>query len=165
MLIRHPITLTREAKPKASNLSEDYNIVYLYPGLSFRDGDSNGVNVFGPGINMIRRNRCCLVRLQILWNHNSLLCYLDLIDGVNFDVFWGYLVADEQHQASTVGALISIDPNSRISANGNSFITRRNIDPGEPIESSIEYHANGAVKPEGIKLPRQVTAVQPKGLP
>ncbi|GMH22627.1 hypothetical protein Nepgr_024470 [Nepenthes gracilis] len=100
VLIRHPSSLTQEEESEASSLSDDYkvltaNMVYSHPGLPFRDEDSNGVNMFGP---KIERDKYYPEWLQILWNHNSPLCYIDLIDVVNFDVFWGYLAADEQQQ-------------------------------------------------------------------
>ncbi|GMH12117.1 hypothetical protein Nepgr_013958 [Nepenthes gracilis] len=101
--IRHLSTLTQEVEYEIRTIANDYKVLtvnrmYLYSGLPFRDENSNNVNMFGLRIDKIKRNKCHPKRLQIIWNHNFSLCYLDIIDIFNFDVFRGYLVADEQQQ-------------------------------------------------------------------
>ncbi|GMH26738.1 hypothetical protein Nepgr_028581 [Nepenthes gracilis] len=116
ILFRHPSSMTREEESEASSFSVDYkhckeNEAYAHSALLFGHKDSKGVNAFSQGIDkvkklsgqrtqpeQVKRDKSYYERLQTLWNHKSPLSHIDLIDIVNFDVFWGYLTADEQQQ-------------------------------------------------------------------
>ncbi|GMH09288.1 hypothetical protein Nepgr_011129 [Nepenthes gracilis] len=116
ILIRHPSSVTREEESEASSLSVDYKLCTANGGCShsalpFGYKAYKGVSNFGPGIGkvkkltgqmlqqeQVKRDKTFHERLQNVWNHNSPLRYIDLIDVVNFDVYWEHLTADEQQQ-------------------------------------------------------------------
>ncbi|XP_057810110.1 GATA transcription factor 26 isoform X2 [Salvia miltiorrhiza] len=113
VLIRHPSSVFREEESEASSLSVD-NKQYT---LTSRDMSFHGPiedtgayssskvneklkkNTY-PGVvqEQTRRDKDQVVKLPILAHHNSPLCYIDLRDIVNFELFSSHLTNDEQQQ-------------------------------------------------------------------
>ncbi|GAB4834637.1 hypothetical protein Ancab_032900 [Ancistrocladus abbreviatus] len=116
VLIRHPSSVTQEEESEASSLSVDNklcagNEAYSRSASLLHHKDSKGINNFSPPIEQVKkptghmmqqeqvkREKLYHDRPQSLWNHNSPLRFIDLIDIANLDVFWGHLTADEQQQ-------------------------------------------------------------------
>ncbi|XP_041999349.1 GATA transcription factor 26-like isoform X2 [Salvia splendens] len=122
VLIRHPSSFIREEESEASSLSVD-NKQYTLTSrdMSFRGRiedtgaySSSKVNEkfkknAYPGIvqEHMRRDKDQVVKLPILAHHNSPLCYIDLQDIVNFELFSSHLTIAEQQQLMSL--LPSVD--------------------------------------------------------
>ncbi|XP_059639979.1 GATA transcription factor 26 isoform X2 [Cornus florida] len=116
VLIRHPSSIAREEESEASSLSVDNkshlaNEAYSYSTTLPVNTDNKKVNFRSPGIQDIKkpigqrmqqeqmkRDKTPHEKLQILGNHNSPLCYIDLKDVLNFNVFSSHLTSEEQQQ-------------------------------------------------------------------
>ncbi|KAH7549683.1 hypothetical protein JRO89_XS13G0066000 [Xanthoceras sorbifolium] len=113
VLIRHPSSIAREEESEASSLSvenkqysnEAYSRSVTLPVYN----DNNTVNFSSCGINkakspygqgmqqvQLKREKSQHEKLQILGNHNSPLCNIDLNDIINFKEFMGQLTDEEQ---------------------------------------------------------------------
>ncbi|XP_057478515.1 GATA transcription factor 26-like isoform X1 [Actinidia eriantha] len=116
VLIRHPSSIAREEESEASSLSVDnklHRANEAYSRLSALPVHSakKGANVPTLGIDksqkpigqgmqqeQIKRDKAQHENLQILENHNSTLCYVDLKDVLDFDQFARNLTKEEQQQ-------------------------------------------------------------------
>ncbi|KAH6829933.1 hypothetical protein C2S53_018704 [Perilla frutescens var. hirtella] len=113
VLIRHPNSVIREEESEASSLSVD-NKQYI---LNSRQMSFHGLNEdtcayssskvnekikknanLGAAQEQTRRDKDQVVKLPILAHHNSPLCYIDLQDIVNFEMFSSHLTNEEQQQ-------------------------------------------------------------------
>ncbi|KAG8374642.1 hypothetical protein BUALT_Bualt10G0017200 [Buddleja alternifolia] len=99
VLIRHPNSIAREEESEASSFSIDNKQDTL-------NSSSKGIEKIKKLANQwaepqrIRsfRDKDQLEKLQILAQHNSPLCYIDLQDILNYETFSSHLTNDEQHQ-------------------------------------------------------------------
>ncbi|CAK9184978.1 unnamed protein product [Ilex paraguariensis] len=116
VLIRHPSSIAREEESEVSSLSVDNKLHptnEAYSRLSTFPVHINnkGVNFPSPGMGkikkgseqameqeQIKRDKAQHEKLHILGSYNSLLCYVDLKDALNFNEFVRHLTHDEQKQ-------------------------------------------------------------------
>ncbi|KAL8160193.1 hypothetical protein V2J09_001730 [Rumex salicifolius] len=115
VLIKHPSSLPREEDSEASSLSvenkpsvlnETHSFSAPLSGCKDLKGDSvyhGNENVKNPSSQMLRqepakRDKSTHEKMQLLWNHNSPLCRIDLDDIISFDVLLGQLTSEEQQQ-------------------------------------------------------------------
>lgn len=114
VLIRHPSTIAREEESEASSLSienKHHSINEAYSQFSSFpvQTSSKGVNFSSPGVESTNKpgpemKQDQLIRqiqeetLQLLSNHNSPLCYIDLKDVLNLEEFKRLITNDEQEQ-------------------------------------------------------------------
>ncbi|KNA15524.1 hypothetical protein SOVF_097470 [Spinacia oleracea] len=116
VLIRHPSSFVREEESEASSLSVDNKLCrtddrYSNPAsmLLLNDSKSVGSSCFGVEkvkrlngqimqLDQTKREKCDPESMQILWNHDSPLCHIDLNEIVNSDVFCGHLTDEEQQK-------------------------------------------------------------------
>ncbi|KAL2321523.1 hypothetical protein Fmac_025902 [Flemingia macrophylla] len=116
ILIRHPSSIARDEESEASSLSVDnkqclMNEAYSCSGTIPKHCDRTGMNISSHGIEKIRnsagqimqqeqceRDKSHLEKLQVLGNHDSPLCVIDLNDVVNYEEFMRNLTNEEQQQ-------------------------------------------------------------------
>ncbi|XAR70530.1 hypothetical protein NMG60_11027409 [Bertholletia excelsa] len=116
VLIRHPSSIVREEESEASSLSVDnkpHLVNEAYSQLTALPVhiDNQGVNFPSQGLEkstkpagqwmqqeQIKRDKALHEKPQILANHNSPLCHVDLKDFLNFDGFMNQLTKEEQQQ-------------------------------------------------------------------
>nr|XP_043629423.1 GATA transcription factor 26-like [Erigeron canadensis] len=102
VLMRHPNSTTREEESEASSLSVDtkneaYSRLTTHPVYNANKGGNFSSRPKKP-MNQEHVNRDNDEKLQILMNHNSPLCSIDLKDVINFEEFKRHLTNDEQQQ-------------------------------------------------------------------
>lgn len=115
VLIRHPSSIAREEESEASSLSVDNKPYRADEGYSnpasvllLNDSKIMGNSCLGvenvQKLNdqimrqeLILREKYIHENIQMLWDHNSPLCHIDLAEIVNSDVLWGHLTSEE-HQ-------------------------------------------------------------------
>ncbi|KAH7514256.1 hypothetical protein FEM48_Zijuj11G0069400 [Ziziphus jujuba var. spinosa] len=102
VLIRHPSSITREEESEASSLSVDnkHYINEIYSHSASIHTNNKGANLTGPGIEKIK-DKSQHEYLQILGNHSSPICNIDLNDILNFEEFTRHLTDEEQQQLLT----------------------------------------------------------------
>ncbi|KAJ4712649.1 GATA transcription factor 26-like [Melia azedarach] len=116
VLIRHPSSIAREEESEASSLSvenkhysanEAYSRSVALPvhnynkGVNFSSRNMDKAkNSIGQGMqqDQFKREKSQHEKLQLLGNHNSSLCDIDLNDILNFEEFAGHLTSEEQQQ-------------------------------------------------------------------
>ncbi|XP_052170505.1 GATA transcription factor 26-like [Diospyros lotus] len=116
VLIRHPSSIGWEEESEASSLSVDnklqqaneaYSSLTALPvnidnkGVNFRGlGIERGKKTTGQGMQQeqIKRDKAHIEKIQLLGSHDSPLCYVDLKDVLDFDVFTSHLTSEEQQQ-------------------------------------------------------------------
>ncbi|KAG8659513.1 hypothetical protein MANES_02G044400v8 [Manihot esculenta] len=116
VLIRHPSSIARDEESEASSLSvenKQYSINEAYSHsvtLPVHNVNRNAnipslvieksKNHAGPGMQQeqLKRDKSQHEKAQILGNHDSLLCGVDLNDILNFEEFARYLTNEEQQQ-------------------------------------------------------------------
>ncbi|KAF2282735.1 hypothetical protein GH714_043569 [Hevea brasiliensis] len=116
VLIRHPSSIARDEESEASSLSvenKQYSIneAYSHHVTLPVHNENISVNIpslviekaknpTGPGMQQeqIKRDKSQHERAQILGNHNSPLCDVDLNEILNFEVFARHLTNEEQQQ-------------------------------------------------------------------
>ncbi|KAE9613771.1 putative transcription factor C2C2-GATA family [Lupinus albus] len=109
ILIRHPSTVAREEESEASSHSVDNKQCLMSEAYSCSDGipvcsDYNGINFSSQGVGKVvqheelKRDKSQLERLQVLGNHDSPLCLIDLNYIVNYEEFTKNLTNEEQQQ-------------------------------------------------------------------
>lgn len=112
VLIRHPSSLVREEESEASSLSVDKQYTLNSRRMSFQGliedtgayssskANEKNKKIVYPGavLEQTRRDKDQVVKLPILAHHSSPLCYIDLQDIVNFEMFSSHLTNDEQQQ-------------------------------------------------------------------
>ncbi|EEF31151.1 GATA transcription factor 26 [Ricinus communis] len=116
VLIRHPSSIARDEESEASSLSVENkqcstNEAYSHSlGLLVHIGNKNihtpslliekAKNPIGQGLQheQLKRDKFQHERVQVLGNHNSPLCNVDLNDILNFEEFARYLTNEEQQQ-------------------------------------------------------------------
>lgn len=107
VLMRHPNSMTREEESEASSLSVDtkneaYSCLTTLPVYNANKGGGNfssrRVDSAKKSINQEYMNRDNDEKLQMLMNHNSPLCHIDLKDVINFEQFTSHLTNDERQQ-------------------------------------------------------------------
>ncbi|KAI3828921.1 hypothetical protein L1987_03032 [Smallanthus sonchifolius] len=102
VLIRHPNSTAREEESEASSLSVDtknevYSRFTTLPVYNANRGGNFSSRAKKP-MNQDQMNRDDDDKLQILMNHNSPLCHIDLKDVINFEEFKSHMTNDEQQQ-------------------------------------------------------------------
>ncbi|KAK1419027.1 hypothetical protein QVD17_28183 [Tagetes erecta] len=102
VLIRHPNSTAREEESEASSLSVDtkneaYSRFTTLPVYNANKGGNFSSRAKKP-MNQDHINRDNEDKLQILMNHNSPLCRVDLKDVVSFEEFKSHMTNDEQQQ-------------------------------------------------------------------
>lgn len=116
MLIRHPSSIARDEESEASSLSVDnkqclMNEAYSCYGSIPMLSDYTGMNFSSQGVAKVRNSagprlqqeqlvwdKSQLEKLEVLGNHDSSLCSIDLNDVVNYKEFSRNLTNEEQHQ-------------------------------------------------------------------
>ncbi|KAJ1391729.1 Zinc finger, GATA-type [Sesbania bispinosa] len=117
VLIRHPSYIAREEESEASSLSFDnkqclLSEAYTSSGVILMHNDSSDMKFSSQGVEKVRSSagqgmqqeliiksdKSQLERVQILGNHDSPLCAIDLNDVVNYDEFFSTLTNEEQQQ-------------------------------------------------------------------
>lgn len=115
VLIRHPSTIAREEESEASSLSIDnkhhsineaYSQFPSFPvhtyskGVKFSSPGVETTNKLGPEMkhDQLIREKVQEEKLQLLANHSSPLCYIDLKDVLNLEEFNRLITNDEQQQ-------------------------------------------------------------------
>ncbi|KAL3039522.1 hypothetical protein AAZX31_01G191400 [Glycine max] len=116
ILIRHPSYIAREEESEASSLSVDnkqcpMSEAYSFSGAIAMHNDSSRLkssslevekigNSTGQGMQQeqLKSDKSQLERVQILGNHESPLCSIDLNDVVNYEEFLRILTNEEQQQ-------------------------------------------------------------------
>ncbi|XP_021765789.1 GATA transcription factor 26-like [Chenopodium quinoa] len=114
VLIRHPSSIARDEESEASSLSVENKLCRTDEGYSnpasmllFNDSKSVGSSCLGVEkvkrlnghilqLEQVKREKYNNESIQLLWNHDSLLCDIDLTEIVNPDVFRGHLTDKEQ---------------------------------------------------------------------
>ncbi|XP_021813569.1 GATA transcription factor 26 [Prunus avium] len=115
VLMRHPSSITREEESEASSLSVDnkqchINEAYSHPATLLVHNNKGAImtstvtgkmnNLAGQGMQQepLKRDKSQYDNFQILGNHNSPLCHVDLNDILNFEEFTRQLTNEEQQQ-------------------------------------------------------------------
>lgn len=107
VLMRHPNSMAREEESEASSLSVDtkneaYSRLTTLPVYNANKGGGNfssrRIDTSKKPVNQEHMNRDNDDKLQILMNHNSPLCHIDLKDVINFEEFASHMTNDEQQQ-------------------------------------------------------------------
>ncbi|WJX89236.1 hypothetical protein P8452_71250 [Trifolium repens] len=116
MLIRHPSSIPRDEESEASSLSVDnkqclMNEAYSCYGSIPMLSDYTGMNFSSQGVAKVRnsagqrmqqeqfeREKSQLEKIEVLGNHDSPLCIIDLNDVVNYEEFSRNLTNEEQQQ-------------------------------------------------------------------
>ncbi|XP_050228182.1 GATA transcription factor 26 isoform X2 [Mercurialis annua] len=118
VLIRHPSTIARDEESEASSLSVENkpystNEAYSHSaGIRVHNENKNVHNLSlvienveknhaGQGMmqqEQLKRDKFQHERVQVLGNHNSPLCHVDLNEILNFEEFARYLTNEEQRQ-------------------------------------------------------------------
>ncbi|CAL0312291.1 unnamed protein product [Lupinus luteus] len=109
ILIRHPTTVAREEESEASSHSVDNKQCLMSEAYSCSGGipvcsDWNAMNFSSQGVSKImqheelKRDKSQLERLQVLGNHDSPLCLIDLNDVVNYEEYLKNLTNEEQQE-------------------------------------------------------------------
>ncbi|KVH88625.1 Zinc finger, GATA-type [Cynara cardunculus var. scolymus] len=106
VLMRHPNSMAREEESEASSLSVDtkneaYSRLTTLPVYNANKGgnfSSRRIDTSKKPMNQDHMNRDNDEKLQILMNHNSPLCHIDLKDVINFEEFASHMTKDEQQQ-------------------------------------------------------------------
>ncbi|KAF2315115.1 hypothetical protein GH714_038183 [Hevea brasiliensis] len=116
VLIRHPSSIARDEESEASSLSVENkqysaNEAYSHSVTLPVHNENKSVNMqslvieksknpAGPGMQQeqFKRDKSKHERAQVLGNHNSPLCNVDLNDIINFEEFTRYLTNEEQQQ-------------------------------------------------------------------
>ncbi|CAL2259115.1 unnamed protein product [Prunus armeniaca] len=115
VLMRHPSSITREEESEASSLSVDnkqchINEAYSHPATLLVHNNKGVImtssvtgkmnNLAGQGMQQepLKRDKSQYDNFQILGNHNSPLCHVDLNDILNFEEFTRQLTNEEQQQ-------------------------------------------------------------------
>ncbi|XP_008238376.1 PREDICTED: GATA transcription factor 26 [Prunus mume] len=115
VLMRHPSSITREEESEASSLSVDnkqchINEAYSHPATLLVHNNKGVImtstvtgkmnNLAGQGMQQEppKRDKSQYDNFQILGNHNSPLCHVDLNDILNFEEFTRQLTNEEQQQ-------------------------------------------------------------------
>ncbi|KAL6279902.1 hypothetical protein ACE6H2_016783 [Prunus campanulata] len=115
VLMRHPSSITREEESEASSLSVDnkqchINEAYSHPAALLVHNNKGAImtstvtgkmnNLAGQGMQQepLKRDKSQYDNFQILGNHNSPLCHVDLNDILNFEEFTRQLTNEEQQQ-------------------------------------------------------------------
>lgn len=114
VLIRHPSSFAREEESEASSLSVENKLCraddgYSTPASMLLLNDSKSMSRSSLGTEKFRKLNGQIMQLeqvkretydhekfQILWNHDSPLCHIDLTEIVNSDVFCSHLTDEEQ---------------------------------------------------------------------
>ncbi|KAL4565732.1 hypothetical protein LXL04_029835 [Taraxacum kok-saghyz] len=102
VLMRHPNSTTREEESEASSLSVDtkneaYSRISSFPVYNANKNGNFSSRPQKP-INHDHTIRDNDDKFQILMNHNSPLCKIDLNDVINFEEFASHLTNDEQQR-------------------------------------------------------------------
>ncbi|CAJ2663958.1 unnamed protein product [Trifolium pratense] len=116
MLIRHPSSIARDEESETSSLSVDnkqclMNEAYSFYGSIPMLSDYTGMNFSSQGVAKVRnsagqrmqqeqleREKSRLEKIEVLGNHDSPLCIIDLNDVVNYEEFSRNLTNEEQQQ-------------------------------------------------------------------
>ncbi|KAL2348205.1 hypothetical protein Fmac_002205 [Flemingia macrophylla] len=108
VLIRHPSYIAREEESEASSLSVDnkqypMSDAYSYSGAILMHNDSSGMKSSTVEVEKIKNStlksdKAQHERLQILVNHASPLCSINLNDLVNYEAFFRIMTYEEQQQ-------------------------------------------------------------------
>lgn len=102
VLMRHPNSTTREEESEASSLSVDtkneaYSRITSFPVYNVNKNGNFSSRQKNP-INQDHTNRDNEDKFQMLMNHNSPLCNIDLKDVINFEEFANHMTNDEQQR-------------------------------------------------------------------
>ncbi|KAL7596010.1 hypothetical protein Lser_V15G30646 [Lactuca serriola] len=102
VLMRHPNSTTREEESEASSLSVDtkneaYSRITSFPVYNVNKNGNFSSRPKNP-ITQDHANRDNDDKFQILMNHNSPLCKIDLKDVINFEEFTNHMTNDEQQR-------------------------------------------------------------------
>ncbi|KAL8539895.1 hypothetical protein ACS0TY_001483 [Phlomoides rotata] len=111
VLIRHPSSIAREEESEASSLSFDNKQNNLNSWQMSFNGlmEDTGANSLNIGNERIKKHQAAVqeqtkrdkdqnVKFPVLAHHNSPLCYIDLQEIVNLEIFSSHFTKDEQQQ-------------------------------------------------------------------